>query len=310
MDEYNGNLVVVADGNVEPWPNDLVHHTKMMETHYKVGVDSEFGEIDLPVPTPDGLTKLGETEGSYLQWPKELVLFDDEEMVTPPPKKKAKPHHGKGSEKGSTKGSCVLKKGSGSKNKDTSKSDNPIGSKVDGLRVECELLSYMMSNMPKFSSALSHPASIFSYKKDTLTSVKSRDISEFLTKDFAGIKVLQVYMMYLYHEYICPLKLSHINFLCPDAISCAAMKKNRLSVIDYIKDAFLNERKKDVQSKFLLAPYHEGNHWVLIVLDLVLGLAYVFDSATPPPPGTRKLEGFNCIQMVMYKEKCHILMRS
>ncbi|XP_056682456.1 uncharacterized protein [Spinacia oleracea] len=75
------------------------------------------------------------------------------------------------------------------------------------------------------------------------------------------------------------------------------MKKNRLSVIDYIKDAFLNERKKDVQSKFLLAPYHEGNHWVLIVLDLVLGLAYVFDSATPPPPGTQKLEGFNCIQM-------------
>ncbi|KNA06448.1 hypothetical protein SOVF_181020 [Spinacia oleracea] len=98
--------------------------------------------------------------------------------------------------------------------------------------------------MPKFSSALSLPASIFSYKKDTLTSVKSRDISEFLTKDFAGIKVLQVYMMYLYHEYICPLKLSHINFLCRDAISCATMKKNRLSVIDYIKDAFLNERKR------------------------------------------------------------------
>lgn len=126
-------------------------------------------------------------------------------MVTPPPKKKAKPHHGKGSEKGSTKGSCVLKKGSGSKNKDTSKSDNPSGSKVDVLRVECELLSYMMSNMPKFSSALSLPASIFSYKKDTLTSVKSRDISEFLTKDFASIKVLQVYMMYV----ILPM-LSHL----------------------------------------------------------------------------------------------------
>ncbi|KNA03567.1 hypothetical protein SOVF_207860, partial [Spinacia oleracea] len=38
-------------------------------------------------------------------------------------------------------------------------------------------------------------------------------------------------------------------------------------------------------------------HWVLIVIDLVFGLAYVFDSATPPPPETRKLEGFNCIQM-------------
>lgn len=63
----------------------------------------------------------------------------------------------------------------------------------------------MMSNMPKFSSALSLPASIFSYKKDTLTSVKSRDISEFLTKDFAGIKVLQVYMMYV----ILPM-LSHL----------------------------------------------------------------------------------------------------
>ncbi|XP_056691401.1 uncharacterized protein [Spinacia oleracea] len=83
IDEYNGNLVVVANVHVEPWPNDLVHHTKMMETHYKVGIDkpySEFGEIDLPVPTLDGLTKLGETEGSYLQWPKELVLFDNEVM--------------------------------------------------------------------------------------------------------------------------------------------------------------------------------------------------------------------------------------
>ncbi|XP_056687217.1 uncharacterized protein [Spinacia oleracea] len=154
--------------------------------------------------------------------------------------------------KGAPKVVVSLKRDLDQKTKTHQKSDNPIGSKVDVLRVECELLSYMMSNMPKFSSALSLPAPIFSYKKDTLTSVKSRDISEFLTKDFASIKVLQVYMMYLYHEYIGPLKLSHINFLCPDAISCATMKKNRLSVIDYIKYAFLNERKKDLQSKFLL----------------------------------------------------------
>ncbi|XP_056688508.1 alpha/beta hydrolase domain-containing protein WAV2-like [Spinacia oleracea] len=32
-------------------------------------------------------------------------------------------------------------------------------------------------------------------------------------------------------------------------------------------------------------------------VEMVFGLAYMFDSATPRPPETRKLEGFNCIQM-------------
>lgn len=77
----DGNLVIVAEGTVHPCLNGVMHGSqKLLPNHYKVSVDKpyeEHGMVDLPVPSPDGTTKLCKAKNLFLQWPCSMVLFDE-----------------------------------------------------------------------------------------------------------------------------------------------------------------------------------------------------------------------------------------
>ncbi|XP_021761045.1 uncharacterized protein LOC110725886 [Chenopodium quinoa] len=81
-DEFYGNLVFVAEEKVQPCPNGVTHNNKMKSDHYRVSVDyiySEYALLDLPVTTDDGISKLGEAKGYFVEWPKDLVVFEEKD---------------------------------------------------------------------------------------------------------------------------------------------------------------------------------------------------------------------------------------
>ncbi|XP_021744812.1 uncharacterized protein LOC110710779 [Chenopodium quinoa] len=104
-DEYNQNLVVVADGTVYPVTGEVTHNLKMLPDHYRVSVDNPYPDralLDIPVPSPDGVTKLGKAKSSFVLWPINMVFFEEE--VSPSPKKK---HRSRQSKEGDD--SCGVK---------------------------------------------------------------------------------------------------------------------------------------------------------------------------------------------------------
>ncbi|XP_021740106.1 uncharacterized protein LOC110706492 [Chenopodium quinoa] len=89
-DEYNQNLVVVADGTVYPVTGEVTHNLKMLPDHYRVSVDNPYPDCALlyiSVPSADGVTKLGKAKSAFELWP---VV-----MVSPSPKKKHRSTHSK-----------------------------------------------------------------------------------------------------------------------------------------------------------------------------------------------------------------------
>ena len=81
-DEFNeGNLVVVAEGRVHPMPEGVIHNSSSLPDHYRVSIDFPYEEhhnIDLPVPPPDGVKKLGDAKDYFVQWPQSLVILEDQ----------------------------------------------------------------------------------------------------------------------------------------------------------------------------------------------------------------------------------------
>lgn len=82
-DEHDpGNLVVVAEGRMQPNNGGVMHTSSLLPDHYRVSIDqiSEVGSnstIKLPVPSPDGVTRVKDASGYIVQWPMSLVLFED-----------------------------------------------------------------------------------------------------------------------------------------------------------------------------------------------------------------------------------------
>ena len=80
MEDDDGNLFVVVDGTVHPCDDGVVHSSKLLPDQYKESINNPYEEhklVTLPVPSPDGETKLGKSKGYFVQWPISMVVFDD-----------------------------------------------------------------------------------------------------------------------------------------------------------------------------------------------------------------------------------------
>ena len=81
----DSKIVVVGRGMVHPAsrPGDLIHNQQILADHVKVGIDaveSSHEGTPLPVPTKYHDT-IGEAVGTFVQWPKSLVLLSDNDTV-------------------------------------------------------------------------------------------------------------------------------------------------------------------------------------------------------------------------------------
>lgn len=83
----DSKIVIVGRGMVHPAskPGDQCHNQQILADHVKVGIDAvepNHEGTSLPVPTKHHST-IGEAIGSFIQWPKSLVLLRDNDMVIP-----------------------------------------------------------------------------------------------------------------------------------------------------------------------------------------------------------------------------------
>lgn len=76
----DGDKQIVATGMVYPsGPETVVHHQPLFIDHVKVSVDYVIDGAEafyIPVPSQHHTT-VGESIGSFFQWPKELVIFGE-----------------------------------------------------------------------------------------------------------------------------------------------------------------------------------------------------------------------------------------
>ncbi|XP_021744979.1 uncharacterized protein LOC110710949 [Chenopodium quinoa] len=295
-DEYNQNLVVVADGILYPVTGEVTHNLKMLPDHYRISVDNPYPDcalLDIPVPSPDGMTKLGKAKSSIVLWPIDMVFLEEE--VSPSPKKK---HRSRQSKEGDD--SC------GVKSRQTIKPTKflPLEDKiVDTFGEGCELLYWLMnSDDAKYDTTLVLlKASMFNFDSDKQIWVTATDVREFLRGSWANVSLIHVYIMYLVDNFIDLFNRTEITFFCPQLISESSIENDYLETYTYVKNTFLHEvRKTGKRCKFTVAPYVASGHWVLVVVDLQLGLAYEFDSMNLPKENPRKLKIAE-IMMTAYK---------
>ena len=72
--------MIVADGTHHPTSTGVIHSRSMAGDHSRVTIDMPYEEhvnVNLPVPTDDGVTLLGDAKGYFVSWPTSLLIFDD-----------------------------------------------------------------------------------------------------------------------------------------------------------------------------------------------------------------------------------------
>ncbi|XP_021843202.1 uncharacterized protein [Spinacia oleracea] len=228
----------------------------MKRDNYRVSVDntySDYAIFDLPVETDDGVTKLGEAKGYFVEWPVDMVFFVDKGETTP---KKAKSISLK-----ETVDSCGYKSGESSTVKGKGGKCSELSEKiVEILGDYCSMLYYyMISGEGDYdTTSISLKAPLFYQDQDKQFFLTSTDVYEFLREAWANVSLIHVYILFLVEERISLFQISEIKFQCPQRISAAEIKSDPSEVSMYLRNAFLAElNKKDAHCKFILASYYE-----------------------------------------------------
>ncbi|XP_031109558.1 uncharacterized protein LOC116013770 [Ipomoea triloba] len=102
--------------------------------------------------------------------------------------------------------------------------------------------------------------------------VMIEDIQDLLTMNWLDVSIIQVFMLFL-NKLCKQLGVTSIGFACPTQISADMINLNCSLVTSYL--IHVMDEHKDQQ--FILAPYHQDNHWVLIVICTPSKKVYVFD---------------------------------
>ncbi|XP_019168681.1 PREDICTED: uncharacterized protein LOC109164617 [Ipomoea nil] len=102
--------------------------------------------------------------------------------------------------------------------------------------------------------------------------VMIEDIQDLLTMNWLDVSIIQVFMMFL-NKLCKQLGVTSIGFACPTQISADMVDLNSPAVTSYLIQVM--DKHKDQQ--FILAPYHQNNHWILIVISTPSKTVYVFD---------------------------------
>ncbi|KMS98462.1 hypothetical protein BVRB_4g091570 [Beta vulgaris subsp. vulgaris] len=316
-DAYSGDKVVVAGGIAYPNGDGSI-----MPDHMKVKLNdpyTEFCDIELPLPTEEGATTVGEAHGSFVQWPEALVLFEHEE-ATSEKKKKCK---GKCKEKVDSSGlesgesePAANHKGPlqqigdnildsvGEKSKCKEKIDSSglesgesesaanlkgplqqIGDDIlDSVGEKSKFLHYILASQPERYDVMTVQldTEVLHLEKDVEIFVTAEDIALLLRGERLNISMIQVFIMFLVDKYNSSLDVSHIGFLCPQTIAASTIRDDHQATTAYLKDFFLFSRDRgDAGCKLILAPYYEEEHWILLVINVACGKVFKFDSSRP-----------------------------
>ncbi|XP_065870011.1 uncharacterized protein [Euphorbia lathyris] len=243
----------------------LNHHEPLRPGHVKVSVDFvEIGYLHELIPVPSSYAKkLGEAEGSFTQWPKDLVLLCHDNEVSIPREQS-------GSKKQVDSGRAT--------NESAINPKRPfqIDVSLSHLTEKCRYLQSFVSTFPKgntFKMRSGKTAFNYSDAHDDIIYIMSEDVTQLLIGDRLSVSILQVFMLAMIDRYPYKFDLNSITFMCPSKVSATMLRSSPDASLKYMRHVMEQSSKR-----FIFCPYHKENHWILLVLSLANRVVHVFDS--------------------------------
>ncbi|XP_019157803.1 PREDICTED: uncharacterized protein LOC109154502 [Ipomoea nil] len=98
------------------------------------------------------------------------------------------------------------------------------------------------------------------------------DIMDLMTMNCLDVSIIQVFILYL--NWLCNhIQVTSIGFVCPTQISKDMVIQNAPAVTSY----FIHVMTRHKDKQFILAPYHQEYHWLLLVICIRSKTVYVLD---------------------------------
>ncbi|XP_065850143.1 uncharacterized protein [Euphorbia lathyris] len=116
-------------------------------------------------------------------------------------------------------------------------------------------------------------ASRYKRKANDSDSSKKEDVTQLLRGDRLSVSVLQVFMLAMIDRYPYKFDLNSITFMCPSKVSATMLRSSPDASLKYMRHMM-----EQCSKRFIFYPYHEENHWILLVLSLANRVVHVFDS--------------------------------
>ncbi|XP_019187832.1 PREDICTED: uncharacterized protein LOC109182188 isoform X2 [Ipomoea nil] len=139
---------------------------------------------------------------------------------------------------------------------------------------ECKQLVTLLKSVPPnldyFELELEY--AIFHHRNVPAIYVMMGDIKDLLTMKWLDVSIIQVFILCL--NRLCKQNgVNSIGFMCPTQISKANVNLNIDVVTTYLAHVMLQLKSH----KFILAPYHQEHHWLLLVISVNPKMVYVLD---------------------------------
>ncbi|KAK9725436.1 hypothetical protein RND81_05G143100 [Saponaria officinalis] len=103
------------------------------------------------------------------------------------------------------------------------------------------------------------PKELYHYSRDIDVPIVVEDIIQMFELKWLNISIIQVWGRYI-SEVGVSLGVDNVGYLCPERLS--SVETDTLGTSEYITDALVSLQGK----KFILGPYFESEHWMLIVI--------------------------------------------
>ncbi|XP_019156961.1 PREDICTED: uncharacterized protein LOC109153561 [Ipomoea nil] len=129
---------------------------------------------------------------------------------------------------------------------------------------------------------------IFHHRNVSNIYVMMEDIQDLLMMNWLDVSIIQVFILFL--NRLCNESgVTSIGFACPTQISEDMVNLNSAAVTTYLIHVMDQHKNK----QFILAPYHQEHHWLLLVICVCSRNVYVFD----PKACNRTIEVKPCVNI-------------
>ncbi|CAH1422032.1 unnamed protein product [Lactuca virosa] len=237
-----------AKGLVIPYGNGLIHTLPLRENHLKVlvhDIDCRYENFPVPVMTKE-VANLQKAVGTLIQWPQIAIILAKEQRT-----KKQIPTT-----------SLVPTNARAGTNKNIPNQTASKARPIEYIR-DC-LKTNPLVNIVANSGILEVGTYDFS--------VTSEEYFRLLRKQTTDASILTAWQLIL-HSMV-RTRMNKCAFLNPYNILGEACQKNPEGVVRYLVDSIRLHHGK----LFLVAPYLQNKHWVLLVISFRNRIVYILDS--------------------------------
>ncbi|CAI9276142.1 unnamed protein product [Lactuca saligna] len=245
-----------ARGMVFPYNDGLIHSVPLRENHLKVmidNIDERYKGIPIPVMTNE-VDILEDAVGTVIQWPRIAIVLSKEQQSKVPSQQQI---HTTSARPSTAK--AVIEK-----NMPNQKINKPRP--IESLRdlLKTNLVVHVVADAGHLE------AGAFDF------SVTYEDYYRLLKKQTTNLSIITTWQILLH--LMLQKRIGKCAFLNPYKILGKACQETPIDVVNYLVDVMQLHHGKE----FLIAPYLQNTHWVLLVICPSNHIVYILDSLMKP----------------------------